>query len=183
MQAFTYELYEILGIFIPLIVTNCAILGRADAFAAKTPCCPLPWMAFDDGNRLHFSTGSAGRSARTLWPGNTVFGYGAAFRRDSENLEVGGVRRLHRLPVPGSSAGSLFGMGLIIASKTSLMRASRPPVKSPQPVQLLRAASESESRAKLPERSKAIRRVTMNKDKRTAILSDSERITRIPPRS
>ncbi len=35
MQAFTYELYLILGIFIPLIVTNCAIMGRADAFAVK----------------------------------------------------------------------------------------------------------------------------------------------------
>ncbi|MGM0952647.1 MAG: electron transport complex subunit E [Pseudomonadota bacterium] len=40
MQAFTYELYQILGIFIPLIVTNCAILGRADAFASKNR--PLP---------------------------------------------------------------------------------------------------------------------------------------------
>lgn len=40
MQAYTYELYQILGIFIPLIVTNCAILGRADAFASKNP--PLP---------------------------------------------------------------------------------------------------------------------------------------------
>jgi len=37
MQAYTYELYQILGIFIPLIVTNCAILGRADAFASKNP--------------------------------------------------------------------------------------------------------------------------------------------------
>lgn len=40
MQAFTYELYEVLGIFIPLIVTNCAILGRADAFACKNPIIP-----------------------------------------------------------------------------------------------------------------------------------------------
>lgn len=40
MQAFTYELYQILGIFIPLIVTNCAILGRADAFASKNPIIP-----------------------------------------------------------------------------------------------------------------------------------------------
>ena len=40
MQAFTYELYQILGIFIPLIVTNCAILGRADAFASKNPVLP-----------------------------------------------------------------------------------------------------------------------------------------------
>lgn len=35
MQAFAFELYEILGIFIPLIVTNCAIIGRAEAFASK----------------------------------------------------------------------------------------------------------------------------------------------------
>jgi electron transport complex protein RnfE len=44
MKAFTYELYLILGIFIPLIVTNCAILGRADAFASKNPILP---SAFD----------------------------------------------------------------------------------------------------------------------------------------
>lgn len=44
MQAFTYELYQILGIFIPLIVTNCAILGRADAFACKNKLLP---SAFD----------------------------------------------------------------------------------------------------------------------------------------
>src|SRR5690625_7319854 len=40
MNAFTYELYSILGIFIPLIVTNCAILGRADAFASKNKLLP-----------------------------------------------------------------------------------------------------------------------------------------------
>ncbi len=40
MQAYTFELYQILGIFIPLIVTNCAILGRADAYASKNPIWP-----------------------------------------------------------------------------------------------------------------------------------------------
>ena len=35
MQAYTYQLYMILGVFIPLITTNCIILGRAEAFAAK----------------------------------------------------------------------------------------------------------------------------------------------------
>ena len=44
MKAYTYELYQILGIFIPLIVTNCAILGRADAFACKNRVLP---SAFD----------------------------------------------------------------------------------------------------------------------------------------
>lgn len=35
MNAFFYDLYKVLGIFIPLIVTNCSILGRAEAFASK----------------------------------------------------------------------------------------------------------------------------------------------------
>lgn len=35
MQAWWYELYQVLGIFIPLIVTNCAIIGRAEAFASR----------------------------------------------------------------------------------------------------------------------------------------------------
>ena len=35
MQAFTYPLFLKLGIFIPLIVVNCIVLGRAEAFAAK----------------------------------------------------------------------------------------------------------------------------------------------------
>ncbi len=37
MQAYTYPLYQALGIFIPLIVVNCIILGRAEAFAGKNP--------------------------------------------------------------------------------------------------------------------------------------------------
>lgn len=35
MQAYVPALYESLGIFIPLIVVNCIVLGRAEAFAAK----------------------------------------------------------------------------------------------------------------------------------------------------
>ncbi|MGR5141429.1 electron transport complex subunit E [Photobacterium sp. DNB23_23_1] len=50
MNAFTYGLYQSLGIFIPLIVTNCIIIGRAEAFASKND--PIPalldglWMGF-----------------------------------------------------------------------------------------------------------------------------------------
>jgi len=44
MNAFTFELYQALGIFIPLIVTNCAIIGRAEAYASKNP---VQLAAFD----------------------------------------------------------------------------------------------------------------------------------------
>ena len=37
MNAYLHELYKVLGLFIPLIVTNCAILGRAESFASRQP--------------------------------------------------------------------------------------------------------------------------------------------------
>ena len=40
MQAFTYPLFLKLGIFIPLIVVNCVVLGRSEAFAFKNPVMP-----------------------------------------------------------------------------------------------------------------------------------------------
>lgn len=46
MQAYTYELFQILGIFLPLITTNCVILGRADAFASKNALLPAAYDGF-----------------------------------------------------------------------------------------------------------------------------------------
>ncbi len=40
MNAWLHELYKVLGLFIPLIVTNCAILGRAEAFASRQKAIP-----------------------------------------------------------------------------------------------------------------------------------------------
>ena len=45
MNAWFHELYLILGIFIPLIVTNCVIIGRAEAFASRQGV----FLAFWDG--------------------------------------------------------------------------------------------------------------------------------------
>lgn len=46
MQAFAYEMYQILGIFLPLITTNCVILGRADGFAARNSVGPALYDGF-----------------------------------------------------------------------------------------------------------------------------------------
>ena len=43
MNAYFHELYNILGIFIPLIVTNCFILGRAESFAARNHVGRATW--------------------------------------------------------------------------------------------------------------------------------------------
>jgi Na+-translocating ferredoxin:NAD+ oxidoreductase subunit E len=44
LKAFQPSLYEALGVFVPLIVVNCIILGRAEAFASKNP---VPRAFFD----------------------------------------------------------------------------------------------------------------------------------------
>jgi electron transport complex protein RnfE len=43
MDAWLHELHKVLGLFIPLIVTNCAILGRAESFASRQPVAPSLW--------------------------------------------------------------------------------------------------------------------------------------------
>ena len=48
MEAYLPALFESLGLFIPLIVVNCIVLGRAEAFAAKNN----PWASFLDGAGL-----------------------------------------------------------------------------------------------------------------------------------
>ncbi len=40
MNAWLHDLHKVLGLFIPLIVTNCAILGRAESFASRQPIGP-----------------------------------------------------------------------------------------------------------------------------------------------
>ena len=45
MQAYVPSIYETLGLFIPLIVVNCIVLGRAEAFASKNPV----WQSILDG--------------------------------------------------------------------------------------------------------------------------------------
>jgi electron transport complex protein RnfE len=44
-EAFTYELYKALGVFLPLITVNCIVMGRAEAFASKNG----PWKSVLDG--------------------------------------------------------------------------------------------------------------------------------------
>lgn len=72
MQAYAYPLYQQLGIFVPLIVVNCIILGRAEAFAAKNS---VPLSVADGlGMGLGFTL-----SLTFLGALREIFGYGTLF--------------------------------------------------------------------------------------------------------
>lgn len=74
MAGFLPELYKSLGIFIPLIIVNCIILGRAESFACKNPW----WPSVVDGvtNGLGFTFGLVLLAFfRELLGNGTLFGY------------------------------------------------------------------------------------------------------------
>jgi len=86
MQAYTYELFLKLGIFIPLIVVNCIVLGRAEAFASKNG--PMLSVADGLGIGLGFTLSLAalgavrellGNGTLTVWTGIPVFEMGPGF--------------------------------------------------------------------------------------------------------
>ncbi len=73
MQAFLPSLYESLGIFLPLIVVNCIILGRAEAFASKNPVVASAVDGLGMGLGFTLALGLIG-AIRELAGNGTVFG-------------------------------------------------------------------------------------------------------------
>jgi electron transport complex protein RnfE len=75
MQAYFYPLYLALGIFIPLIVVNCIILGRAEAFASKKRNSNLDSAADGLGIGLGFAISLMVLGAiRELFGSGSIFG-------------------------------------------------------------------------------------------------------------
>ncbi|MGA1844716.1 MAG: electron transport complex subunit RsxE [bacterium] len=74
MEGFFYEIHKSLGIFIPLIVVNCIILGRAEAFASKNPV--LNSIADGLGMGLGFTLSiTVLGSIRELLGNGSIFGF------------------------------------------------------------------------------------------------------------
>jgi len=103
MEAFFYDLHKALGIFIPLIVVNCLILGRAEAFASKNRLAPA--IADGVGMGLGFTLALFVLGAvRELFGSGSLFGY-AVFGPEYQPL------LLMILP-----PGAFIAMGLLLAA-------------------------------------------------------------------
>ncbi len=102
MEAYFYDLYKALGIFIPLIVVNCVILGRAEAFASKNRL--LPAIADGLGMGIGFTLALFMLGAvRELFGSGTLLGY-AVFGS--------GYQPLLLMILP---PGAFIAMGLLLA--------------------------------------------------------------------
>ncbi len=72
MQAFTYPLFLTLGIFIPLIVVNCIVLGRSEAFASKNGVIPSLADGLGIGIGFTLSLGLVGAVREILGAGTLL---------------------------------------------------------------------------------------------------------------
>ena len=120
MNAFTYELYLALGIFIPLIVTNCAIIGRAEAFASKNSAGASAYDGLVMGLGFTFVLVVLGGMREILGNGTLFVGADRLFGSIASNwtltlFETDSPFLLAILP-----PGAFLGMGLLIAFKNMI---------------------------------------------------------------
>jgi electron transport complex protein RnfE len=117
MNAFTFELYQILGIFIPLIVTNCAIIGRAEAYASKNP---VNFAAYDGlmmGLGFSIILVVLGAMRELLGYGTLLTGADLLLGAWAENLEIVVFKTESPFLLAILPPGAFLGMGLLIAAK------------------------------------------------------------------
>ncbi len=120
MKAFYYDLYLILGIFIPLIVVNCSVIGRAEVFASKNPVN----YAFVDGLMMGF-----GFTFVLVMLGGLreLLGYGTLFAHaeimfgeTAKQLKIIIFSDYQGFLLAILPPGAFFGLGLLIALKNWL---------------------------------------------------------------
>jgi electron transport complex protein RnfE len=106
MQAFQYPLYEQLGIFIPLIVVNCIVLGRSEAFASKNKL--MPSIADGLGMGLGFTL-----SLSVLGGVREILGYGTILRDTPYMIHVFGTD-FEPFGFMVEAPGAFVGLGLML---------------------------------------------------------------------
>ena len=118
-NAWLHDLYVILGIFIPLIVTNCIVLARIEAFAAKTGVLASAWDGFIMGFGLTCVLGLLGMTREFVGQGTFLSGI---------EMIIPGTHAVQVLPeaYPGFLVailppGAFIVLGLLIATRNHLV--------------------------------------------------------------
>ncbi len=143
MNAYAYGLYLSLGIFIPLIVTNCIIIGRAEAFASKNDVLPAALDGFWMGLGMTSVLGVLG-SLREIIGNGTLF--------DGADLLLGEWAKVLRIEVFHFDSafllallppGAFIGVGFLIAAKSVIDKqtAARQPKQQKQAIERARVTN------------------------------------------
>ncbi|HGE6089753.1 TPA: electron transport complex subunit E [Vibrio cholerae] len=143
MNAYAYGLYLSLGIFIPLIVTNCIIIGRAEAFASKNDVLPAALDGFWMGLGMTSVLVVLG-SLREIIGNGTLF--------DGADLLLGEWAKVLRIEVFHFDSafllallppGAFIGVGFLIAAKSVIDKqiTTRQPKQQKQAIERARVTN------------------------------------------
>jgi electron transport complex protein RnfE len=130
MNAYMYRLYIVLGIFIPLIVTNCIVLARIEAFAGKNPLLPAALDGFAMGLGLTGVLATLGGIREIFGHGTLFSGLDLVFGETAKGWVVTIVPDYHGFLLAILPPGAFLGLGLLIAGKNYLTLRAEQKAKS-----------------------------------------------------
>jgi electron transport complex protein RnfE len=117
MHAWLNDLYLVLGIFIPLIVTNCVILGRAEAFASKNSLAPAALDGFMMGLGFTLVLVTLGGMRELLGNGTLLSQAHLMFGDIAKDWTIVFVEDYRGFLLAILPPGAFIGLGLLIAVK------------------------------------------------------------------
>ena len=130
MNAYFHPLYKVLGIFVPLIVTNCAIIGRAEAFASKH----APDRALLDGLTMGLGFTlvlvTLGALREIVGQGTLLAGAHLMLGPWAAGAELEVIPDYRGFLLAVLPPGAFFGLGLLVAIKNLIDQQRRERVRA-----------------------------------------------------
>ncbi len=120
MNAYMYGLYVVLGIFIPLIVTNCIVLARVEAFASKNGPLPSALDGFAMGLGLTAVLGTLGAFRELIGKGTLFSGIDLALGDVAKDWVLHVIPNYKGFLIAILPPGAFIGLGCLIAWKNWL---------------------------------------------------------------
>lgn len=117
MNAFAYPVYQSLGIFIPLIVTNCIVIGRAEAFASKNSVAHSAFDGFAMGLGMTLSLVTLGAMRELIGNGTLFDGLDLLLGDWAKSLRIDVLYLDSGLLLAILPPGAFIGLGVILAVK------------------------------------------------------------------
>ena len=122
MNAWFYELFLVLGIFIPLIVTNCSILARAEAYATRNNVLDSALDGFMMGMGFIFVLITLGGLREILGQGTLFANADLMFGPVAEGIELSLSDDYPGFLLAILPPGAFIGLGFLIAIKNAIDR-------------------------------------------------------------
>ena len=120
MNAYMYGLYVVLGIFIPLIVTNCIVLARIETFAAKNPVLPSAVDGLAMGLGMTAALAVLGAMREIVGRGTLLSGIDLALGDMAKNWVIHVIPDYKGFLLAVLPPGAFLGLGCLIAGKNWL---------------------------------------------------------------